>query len=405
MSFFVGVWVARYLRPGPFGILNYAFAFAGLFIPLSYLGMDGIVVRNLVRDPLQKDRILGTAFGLRVAGGFFCVLITVGAIILMRPTDIFTRWLVVIFAVGSVFQAFDVIRFWFESQVQSKYIVYVRNTVLCTIALVKVGLILIRAPLIYFAWAGLLEIILLSIGFWIAYRMKGYQIKLWRWDLQQAIVLLRESWPLIISGVATLVYMKIDQVMLGDMIGDKEVGLYSAAARISELSYFIPVAIVSSVFPSIVEAKKKDEDLYYERIWKLFRLMTGISYSIAIPMTLLSKFIVSTLYGSDYAEAGTVLAIHIWAAIFIFLSVARGPWILNEGLMKISLYSTILGAILNVVLNLFLIPLYSIIGAAIATLISYAFAGFLFNAFMRETRKIFYMQIGALFFVPMLKQK
>ena len=402
---FIGVWLARYLRPDQFGTFNYAIAFVAIFSPLSTLGLDGIVVRNLVMDPSKKEKILGTAFYLRLGGGMAGLFIIAAAIILLRPQDGLTHWLVGIFGAGLVFQAFDVIRFWFESQIQSKNIVYARNTAFSTIALVKVVLILIHAPLIVFAWAGLAEVVLIATGFLVVYHMKGHRMKLWQWDLAEAKSLIGESWPLFLSGLAVIVYMKIDQVMLGNMIGDKEVGIYSAAVRISEIWYFIPLAIVSSVAPSIVEAKKIGEDLYYQRIGNLFRFMAGIAYGIAFLMAVFSDRLVLLLFGPDYAGAGAVLAIHTWAAIFVFLGVARGPWILNEGLMKLSLYSTMTGALTNIALNLLLIPGFGVIGAAIATLFSYGVSGFLFNGFLHTTRNIFYMQLRALLFLPMAKQR
>lgn len=405
IGLFVGVWLARYLQPGPYGIFNYAIAFVALFSPLATLGLDGIVVRDLVMDPGRKETILGTAFLLKLAGGLTGFVAVVAATTLVPPRDDITRWLVAIFAAGLVFQAFDVIRFWFESQVQSKNVVLARNAALFAIAFVKIVLILLHAPLVAFAWAALAEVALIAVGFSVVYHKKGHRMRLWNWDSAEATFLIRESWPLFLSGLAIIVYMKIDQVMLGTLIGDREVGIYSAAVRISEIWYFIPVAIVSSVAPSIVEAKKIGEDLYYRRIGHLFRIMAAIAYGIAFLMAVWAKPLVLLLFGPSYGAAGTVLAIHTWAALFVFLAVARGPWILNEGLMKLSLYSTATGAAANVILNLLLIPPYGIVGAAVATLVSYGVSGFFFNGCLRATRTIFYMQLRALLFLPMEKRR
>ncbi len=405
VGLFVGVWLARYLRPDQFGTLNYAIALVALIGPLAGVGLDGVVVRDLVRVPSEKERILGTAFGLKLAGGIAGFAVSVAIVLVLRPGDELTHWLVGIFAAGLVFQAFDVIRFWFESRVQSKYVVYARNAAFCTIAAVKIGLILIRAPLIAFAWAGVLEIFLSAVGFLVAYKTSGHRIGSWRFDLGLAHRLIQESWPLLISGLSVLIYMKIDLVMLGGMAGDRSVGIYSAATRLSEIWYFIPLAIVSSVAPSIVEAKETSEDLYYRRIGKLFRIMAGISYAIAIFMTFFADFLVLRLFGPAYGPAGPVLSIHIWASVFVFLGVARGPWIVNEGLTRISLYSALAGAAINVILNLLFIPRFGPTGAAIATLLSYAFSAFFFNAFLRATRRIFSMQLSALLFVPMARPK
>ncbi len=398
----VGVWVARYLGPEQFGLYSYALSFAALFGTFATLGLDGIVVRNIVRDPSCKDEMLGTAFVLKLLGGALTLLLTMGAISLLRPHDNLTRWLVGITAGGMIFQAFDVIDFWFQSQVQSKYTVYVKNAAFLLVAFVKISLLLMQAPLIAFAWAGLAEIAIGSVGLVIVYHINGFYIKKWLTTISHAKKLLNDSWPLILSGIVITIYMRIDQIMLGEMIGDKAVGVYSAAVRLSEIWYFIPAAFVSSVFPSIVEVKKVNEKLYYERIQKLFNLMSVLAYAIAIPMTFLSGWLVTLLFGENYAEAGPVLAIHIWAGLFVFLGVARGSWTTIEGLMKFSFATTAIGAVVNVVLNYFFINSYGVIGAAVSTVISQFVASYGANAFYSRTRIIFINQTKAIMMLNLL---
>ena len=190
--------------------------------------------------------------------------------------------------------------------------------------------------------------------------------------------------------------MKIDQIMLGEMKGAKEVGIYSAAVRISELWYFIPTAIVSSVAPAIYAAKEKSEHHYYKRIGQLLRLLTYISLAIAIPMTFLSNNVILMMFGSGYLEASPILAVHIWASLFVFMGIATLPWFIAEGLNNISLGKTLLGAILNVILNFLLIPEYGGFGATIATISSQAAAAFFSNAIDKRTRKLFKIQLQSL---------
>ena len=192
--------------------------------------------------------------------------------------------------------------------------------------------------------------------------------------------------------------MKIDQIMLGQMKGDGEVGIYSAAVRISELWYFIPTTIVSSVAPTIYAAKQKSEGHYYKRIGQLLRLLTYISLVISIPMTFLSKYVVGIMFGSGYVDAGPILAVHIWASLFVFMGVATSPWFIAEKLNHVSLGKTLFGAILNVILNFLLIPEYGGIGAAIATIASQAVAAFFSNAVDRRTHKLFKIQLQS--FLP-----
>lgn len=215
-------------------------------------------------------------------------------------------------------------------------------------------------------------------------------------DTPLAKSLVKESWPLILSGVTIMIYMRIDQIMLGEMVGNQAVGIYSAATRISEIWYFIPMAVVSSVSPAIFAAKQNSETLYVKRIKQLLRLMVLISLVIALPMSFLSGTIITILFGNGYAEAGQVLAIHIWASLFVFMGVATSPWFIAEGLTHLSLRRTLMGAITNVVLNLFLIPAYAGIGAAIATVISQAFASFFSNLTHAKTRNLFLIQLQSL---------
>jgi len=261
VGLFVGVWIARYMGPEQFGVYNYALVFVSLFSALSNLGLDGIVVRNIVRDPARKDIILGTAFFLKFTGGIITLIVSVGAIMVLRPGDSVTGWLVGITAVGAIFQAFDTIDFWFQSQVKSKYTVYVRNGAFLIITFVKILLVLTRSSLLAFACAGLAEIVVGTIGLVFAYRFHGYYLNKWRVSFQYAKELLADSWPLICSGLTVGLFMKIDQVMLREMAGNEAAGIYAAATRISEIWYFIPIIIVSSVSPAIIDAKKIGEDI------------------------------------------------------------------------------------------------------------------------------------------------
>jgi len=291
-----------------------------------------------------------------------------------------------------------VVKYWFESQVKSKYTVWVENGVFLVVAVIRIIMILAQAPLIAFVWTLFAEAFAVAVGLMLIYMWRGGRLKAWQVRLSKAKSLLKDSWPLILSGLAIMVYMRIDQIMLGQMVGDKAVGIYSAAVRISEVWYFVPMAITASVFPAIIEAKKESEELYYKRLQQLYNLMVIISLSIALPITFLYGWIVNLLFGQAYAASGVVLAIHIWTGVFVFLGVASGKWFLVENLQRLLLYRTIWGMIMNILLNMVLIPGYGVIGAAIATVISQSFAALWFDFFAKNTRKVFYMKINSLIF-------
>ena len=397
VGLFVGVWVARYLGVEKFGILNYATAIVALFNPLTKLGLDGLIIRSIVREPGIKDQILGTTFWLKLAGAIASIFLAVSSIFVLHHDDQLTVRIVAILATAGIFQAFDAIDYWFQSQIQSKYTVVARNTAFIITALVKVALIKMQAPLVAFAWATLAEVALGTVGLIIAYRFKGYSI-FWRWSLTLAKTLLQESWPLMLSGLTIMIYMKIDQIMLGEMVDTTAVGLYSAATRISEVWYFIPMAIASSVAPRIYAAKDISEEVYYQKIQQLLRLLVLISIFVALPMTFLSNRIITILFGTSYLAAGSILAIHIWATVFVSMGIATGIWFVAEGFTHFAFQRNLIGAVTNIFLNLFLIPAYAGVGAAIATVISYAIASFLSHSINLKTRKIFKLQIQAFYF-------
>lgn len=389
VGLFVGVYVARYLGPERFGVLNFAMSFVALFGAFAKLGLDGIVVRNAVQDPDSRDELLGTAFGLRVIGGLVLLGVVFGAIQL-TDSDPLTQLIVMIIAAGHVLQAFQVIELYFQSQVMARLASIAGIAGLITSSVIKLALIWSGASLVWFAWVAVVEHGLKGLVLATLYIKQRLPLWHWRFKFSQAKILLRDSWPLILSGLVVMVYMRIDQVMIKMMLDNKAVGNYAAAVRLSEAWYFVPMAITQSLFPAILGAKKHSEKLYYERLQRLYDLMVWLAVAVALPTTFLSGWVVNLLYGPEYAQAGGVLALHIWAGLFVAMGVASGRWLLTENLQIISAKNTALGAVINVVLNFLLLPYIGILGAAFATVISYGFAAYVSLAFYSKTRINFY---------------
>ncbi|MGQ9844375.1 MAG: flippase, partial [Spirochaetota bacterium] len=274
VGLFVGVWVARYLGPERYGLLSYAQSFVGLFSAIATLGLDGIVVRELVKDETRRDELLGTAFWLRLMGAI-AVLAILAIAINFTSNDAYTNTLVFIIASATIFQSFNVIDFYFQSKVLSRYVVFANIISLFVSSIVKVALILVEAPLIAFALTVLFDSFVLACGF-VYYYIKTnsiFNIKNLTFNKTTAVSLLKDSWPLVLSGIVISIYMKIDQVMIQEMMDAEAVGQYAAAVRISEAWYFIPMVVSSSLFPAIISAKAQNEELYYARLQKLYDLM------------------------------------------------------------------------------------------------------------------------------------
>jgi O-antigen/teichoic acid export membrane protein len=392
----IGVWVARYLGPEQFGLLNYAVAYVGLFLPFAMLGLDLIVVRDLAQDHAGARQILGTAFWLKLIAGTLAYAAAVVLIVALKPDEHALHAFVVLVGAILVCQSFDVVDFWFQAHVRAKYTVIARNTSFLIVSAVRLTLILIAAPVLAFAAAAGLEAFLSAVALIIAYKLTGEHLRNWRTTAGRICALVRVSWPMLFTSVAVTIYMRVDLVMLGEMRGDAEVGIYAAALRVSELWYIIPGAIVSSVAPAIAQAKKSNEVVYLDRLQKLHNVMAIAGYAVAIPITFLAGPIVAVLFGSEFARAAPTLAIHIWAGVFVNLGGAYGLWMINEGQTVYLSVSTAIGAMINVVINLLLIPDYGAVGAAIATLISYGSTVAILSVVYKPTRPVGRMILKAL---------
>ena len=397
VSLFVSIYVVRYLGPERFGLLSYALSFVGIFVVLATLGLDEVVIRELIKTPEQREKILGSSFLLKLVG----TLLMWAAILVAIPfteNDSQTNILIIIIAFGVLFQAFNVIDLSFQADVKSKYVVHAQFVQLIISSIVKIILVVNEAPLILFASVFSLDVIVLAMGLVFAYLYNGENIFSWKWSFETSKYLLHDSWPLILAGVVVSVYMKIDQVMIKEMLGAKEVGLYAAAVKLSEAWYFLPMAIASSLFPAIINAKVYQKEVYYQRLQKLYDLMVWIAIAIALPISILSSWIVELLYGNEYLESSSVLNIHIWSGIFIFLGVASSKYLIAENYIKKTFYRTFVGALLNIIMNYYLIGTMGIKGAAISTFVSHFFAAYFYDLLDKDLRKMFILKTKSLFF-------
>ena len=398
VGLFVGIWIARYLGPEQFGLFSYAGAFVGLFTAIATLGLDGIVVRELVKDESKRDVLLGTAFRLKLIGAFG-VLLFLAIAVNFTSNDYFTNVLIFIIASATIFQSFNVVDFYFQSKVLSKYVVYANIISLFISTIIKILLLVNEAPLIAFAWVVLFDSFVLAMGFLYFYLHNHLSFRSWKFEKSMAILLLKDSSPLIIAGVVNSIQMKIDQTMIKEMLNVTEVGYYAVAAQLSVVWFSIGVIICNSLFPAIINAKKVSEKFYYARIQKLFLFLTVISYVLAISVYFLSDLIILTLYGKEFIAASSVLSIHIFSVIFVYLGVSSGRWLINENKSMLNFYRNLLGLIVNIVLNIFFIKEYGIVGAAYASLIAFIIAFYIFDLFLQETRKMFILKSKSLLLI------
>ena len=399
LSMVVGFMIAGYLGAPSFGDLSFASAFTMIVAAVAALGLDSFIIREIINEPHKKDEILGTSLVMRLVVSIILIPLTVGIYLLFhhyadKPGNSLT-WIIVILSFASFFKSFNVIDSYFQSQVASKYVVKVQNVCVLLSVVAKVLLVVFHMPVIWFAAALTFDSFSLALGLIYMYHKRGFSIITWTFSRSRAAMLLKQSFPLILSAVMVSIYMKIDQVMLKD-IGSAEVGIYSVAANISEAWYFIPVAIVTSVFPAIIHARKTDLERYTKRLRNLYDLLVFISLPVAILISFLGNDIIQLIYKGEYEGAGEMLSIHIWSGIFVFLGSASSQYLLAEGYTMISFQRTAFGALANILLNLWLIPKYGGVGASVATLIA-CFISTFYLLFIPKTRVQGVMMLKSLF--------
>lgn len=387
LAVFVLGWLARYLGPSNFGLLNYAIALVALGASLATFGLDGVIVNEIVKKHETRSLVLGNSLLIRFIGASIMFISVCLISIFALNNERSTTYLIAIVALGEGLRIFDVIDHWFQSQLRSKYVAITRSASFILASVLRIILIATNAPLQSFAWAIVVEAFLMSSGFIIVYHVTGERLHKWKVQFKMFLYILKQSYPLAIASALIMVYMRIDQIMLKQMMGEAEVGIYSAAVRIIEMWYFIPIAIAGSVFPAIIETKKYNEELYYTRLKQIYGLLTYFAIGVCAAITIFAPLAVSILYGEEYARSASVLAISAWSGVFISQGVARGKWLLVENLQQYSIWYIAGAAVINIVLNYFFIQIWGSQGAALATVISQFSAVILIPAFFTPTRK------------------
>jgi O-antigen/teichoic acid export membrane protein len=401
-----GILVARYLGPSLFGQLNYATGFVGIFFALTTMGLDEIVVRDLVKHPERRDALLGTAAVIKFLGSLLLVVLVLLSS-LFKDMDGLTASLVVVIAAAELLRPFGVVDWYFMAEVRSKQTVVVQMVQVVVSALFKIGLVYFGAPLLWFAWVYVLETLTLSIGYVLAYGRAGHSWRSWKYDRKEAGYLMQQSWPLIIFGMALYVQAKIDQVMIGDMLrtrlgaeaANAEVGQYSNALKMIEALGFLPVIVQKSLAPAITRAKALGNGQYEDRLLNQYRLMFLMFLVTAIPLYFLAEPLMVLLFGEAFRPSGVLLSLFAIRLFFTNMGVGKSSFITNESLFKYSLLTGVVGAAVNIGMNYLLIPPFKSVGAIWATIGSFTISIFLMDLLFKNTREnLKWMCIGIISF-------
>lgn len=391
----VGTFVARYLGPSRFGLLNYGLAIYALFNTISNLGLDFLVVRDIALNEEHEPHILGTAFVLKMAAS---VLTTVSAVVaarILEPHGTILLEIVALTSVAAISQAFDVVDFFFQARTQSRYSVTARISVFVAASIARLSAVLLHAPLIAFAWIAAIEILTIELALAASYAWVRRPWPRWKWHSPLARTFMSESWPLLVASLMITIYMRTDQIILGKMASPEVVGQYSVAVRLSQIWYAIPTIVCASVMPRILKSYASDRPKYYARLERLYESMILLGVVVAIGTQLAGPFVVKLLFGQQFAPAATILSIHIWTGVFVGVGVVSGQQLVQEHITINAMYRTVVGATVNVILNILLIPRWGGVGSALATLAAQASAAYFADLIFPRTHYIFRMKTKA----------
>jgi O-antigen/teichoic acid export membrane protein len=403
---FVGILVARYLGPQNYGLMNYVISYVTLFSILANFGLDNIEIRELSKPDVNKDLILGTAFRLRLLFSAITILLIFVTLILFE-SDRFTFLMVIIYSSSLILSSLNVIRNYFTSIVLNEYVVKTEITRNITGAAIKILLLYYHFSLGWFIAASAFDFLLIASGYILSYRNKVGSIFNWKYNNEIAKHLIRESFPLLLSGTAIIIYQKIDQVMIRNMIDNAAVGQFAVASQITELAIFIPMVIAQTVTPLLVKARQEDIDLYKKKRQQFMDMMIWIAIGMSVVMFIAASPAIRILYGAKYLDAIPVLQIMAWKTVFVALFVSSGQIIIIENIQKYAVLRNITGCFISIILNLVLIPRYGITGSALATIFTMSFTGYFSHIFIKPYKYLFKIQSNSLGFglMRIIRQK
>lgn len=391
----VGIFVARYLGPTLYGVMNYAVSFVTLFLVIATFGFENIEIREEAKANDQKDIILGTVFVLRLVLSLVTIVL-ISVVAYINETDLYTFGIIMVYAITVILTPFDVIRNYFTSLVQNEFIVKVGIFRMVLSGVIKVGLLLAHASLIWFVISLVFDACVLAQGYCYVYKKKIGSMRLWHFDKTWARYLLRQSLPLLLSGVAATIFLQIDQIMIGNMIDKTSVGYFSVASKFVEVLLYVPTILIQTVSPLLVKERKNNLESYQEKSQMFMNVTVWSCVLCAIFTSVFSRYIVLWTFGLKYAVSITILQILAFKIIGVALNIVSGQILIIEEKQKYFALRSLSGCIVCVFLNLLVITRFGISGVAAVAVATQVVAGFLIHLFIPTYRFMFFMQLRTL---------
>lgn len=390
----ISMLTARFIGPSNFGVINYASSIVAFAAPIMQLGFTGVLVQELVKTPEKEGEILGTAITLSTLSSLFCILGVFSFAFIANGGETETIIVCTLYSTLLIFQALEMMIYWFQARLLSKYSSCISLTAYAVISVYKIFLLATHKSIYWFALSNALDYMLIAAGLFIAYRKLGGAKLHFRSDIARK--LLSKSKYYIISNMMITVFAQTDKIMLKIMIGDTETGYYSVAVTCAGMLGFVFSAIIDSFRPLVFDVQKSSVAKYEKTIITLYSIITYLSLAQSVAMTVLAPLMIRILYGSEYISSIAVLQVLTWYCTFSYLGGARDIWILAEQKQKHLLTINAVGAVMNIALNAVLIPRFQAVGAAIASVLTQFFINYIFVLIYTPTRRNGILQIKAL---------
>ncbi|MBQ8291213.1 MAG: flippase [Clostridia bacterium] len=376
---------ARYLGPSGYGLINYATSVVAFVAPIMQLGLNGILVQEIVNAPEKEGETVGTALVMCVTSSVFCILGVLSFVAIANHGEKTTLLVCGLYSIILIFQALEMTQYWFQAKLKSKYVSVVALIGYITISIYRIILLIQQASIYWFALSQALDLMIISVSLLIIYKKMGTD-KL-RFSKEAMKRMFAKSKHYIISNLMVTIFVQTDRIMLKLMLGNEATGFYSAAATCATLTSFVFNAIIDSARPSILESQKVSEEAFEENMKRLYCVIIYLSLAQCLFITLLSPWIVQILYGRDYAPTAQVLRLVVWYTTFAYLGMVRNIWILAKEKQKYLWIINLSGVLMNVTINAVLIPVWGIMGAAFASLFTEIFANVIVSTLIKPIRR------------------
>lgn len=384
LTLVVGMLTARYLGPSNYGVIGETASYVSFFLVFCQLGFTSTAVKEIMDNEDRQGEILGTTIFFRVVTSILSTIAITCLMYVLKDGDRTIVWVAFLQSLSLIFQSFDMIHYWYQSRLETQVSVKIQSLAYLIMAVYKIAILALGKSVEWFAFSTALEAAVVAVFLIVVYgHGEGQKLTV---SVSAGKEILKRSYNFILSGLMATIYSEMDKIMLGEMLSETAVGYYTAATKISSMWSFILTAMINSSRPLIIESKYKSEELYVKQNKRLYAAVIWIGIAAGLGITVLGKWIILIMYGTEYLPSVSSLQISAWYTMFAMLGSARGIWIVCEEKAKYVKYYLGVGAILNVILNYLLIPLYGPGGAAAATLITQIFTAVLAPALFKETR-------------------